>query len=231
MAEKDEKTTERVILPPNSTQQFVDVEKIKDGVVFLKDGSLRAVLMVAGINFELKSEEEQDIITNAYQDFLNSLDFSLQIIIHSRKLNIDNYLKRMEAIRSKEPSELLRNQIDEYISFIREFVKQNEIMTKTFFVVIPYEAGGAQALKKGFFDFLPFLTSKKKASNAQKESQEQSIIQLRQRVEQVAIGLERIGLRAVPLNDEELIELYYNLYNPETVEKELPKSEKEEVLS
>ncbi|KKS82759.1 MAG: hypothetical protein UV58_C0005G0013 [Candidatus Wolfebacteria bacterium GW2011_GWC1_43_10] len=220
-----DKTAEKIITPPNSTQQFVDVEEVKDGIVILKGGSLRAVIMVAGINFELKSEEEQDIITGAYQDFLNSLDFSVQIIIHSRKLNIDNYLRKMEEVRSREPNELLRNQIDEYIAFVRGFVKENEIMTKTFFVVVPYEAGGAEAIRKGVMDFVPFLSSKKKSDKKKTESREQGVIQLRQRIDQVASGLERIGLRAVPLNDEELIELYYNLYNPETTEKELPKKE------
>lgn len=206
---------------PNSTQQFVDVEDIKDGVVKLKGGGLRAVVMVAGINFELKSEEEQDIITSGYQDFLNSLDFSLQIIIHSRKLNIENYLKKMEERRGNEGSELLRNQIDEYISFIRGFVKENEIMTKNFFVVIPYESSGVE-IKKGFFSFFSGKKETKKD-----ESVEQSFTQLRQRVDQVAAGLERLGLRAVVLNDDELTELYYNLYNPETIEKELKKSNTE----
>lgn len=209
-------------IAPGSTQQFVDIEEIKDGIVHLKGGTLRAVIMVAGVNFELKSEEEQDIITAGYQDFLNSLDFSLQIAIHSRKLSIDKYLKTVQERREREPSELLRNQIDEYIEFVKSFVKENEIMTKTFFVVVPYEGGGAAAVKKGFFGF--FGSKKKKSAKTEKEENlEQQLIQLRQRIDQVLSGLERIGLRAVVLNDDELTELYYNLYNPETVEKKIPK--------
>ena len=209
-------------IAPNSTQQFVDIEEIKDGIVHLKGGALRATIMVAGVNFELKSEEEQDIITAGYQDFLNSLDFPLQIVIHSRKLSIDKYLKSVQDRREQEPSELLRNQIDEYIEFVKSFVKENEIMTKTFFVVVPYEGGGAASVKKGILGFFGG-NKKKNAKKEKEEGLEQQLTQLRQRIDQVLGGLERIGLRAVVLNDDELTELYYNLYNPETVEKKIPK--------
>jgi type IV secretory pathway VirB4 component len=207
--------------PPNSTQQFVDVEEIKDGIVFLRSGGLRAVVMVAGTNFELKSEEEQDGITGAYQNFLNALDFSIQIIVHSRKLNINSYLEKMAAIREKETNELLRNQASEYIEFIRSFVKENEIMTKNFFVVVPYEGAGLGELKKGALSLFSF-GKKKNTDKEKQESMEQKVSQLRQRVDEVLNGLERAGLRAVVLNDEELLELYYNLYNPESTEKNLP---------
>lgn len=214
-----------IVYAPNSTQQFVEIEAIKNGVVTLKDGSLRAVVMVSGVNFELKSEEEQDGITAAYQNFLNSLDFSIQIVIHSRKLNISHYLERMEDVGAKEPNELLRNQISEYIEFIRSFVKQNEIMTKNFFVVVPYEAGGLKDMKQSILSSLPFFGKKKSAAEKQ-ETAEEKAGQLQQRVDQVVSGLERMGLRAVVLADDELTELYYNLYNPETVEKKLPDAAK-----
>jgi type IV secretory pathway VirB4 component len=214
---------EKVTEQTHSTQQFVEVQEVKDGVVVLKSGGLRAVIMVAGVNFELKSESEQDVITTAYQDFLNMLDFSVQIVVHSRKLNIDRYLKKMQDIREKEPTELLRNQIDEYIQFIKGFVKDNEIMTKHFFVVVPYEAGGMGQVRKGVGSILSFGKKKQQAAQtaAQQETFEQKIVQLRQRIDQILGGFERIGLRAVTLNDQELVELFYNLYNPETVEREL----------
>jgi type IV secretory pathway VirB4 component len=217
-----------ITYPPNSTQQFVDVERIKNGIVELKNGSIRAVVMVGGLNFELKSEEEQDGIIGAYQNFLNSLDFSLQILIHSRKLNIDRYLEKMQGIQEREENDLLRNQVSEYIAFVRGFVKENEIMAKNFFVVVPYDGGGVAEIKKGISGILPFFGSKKDEAKEKQETLEQKVMQLRQRVDQVVSGLERIGLRAIPLNDDELTELYYNLYNPETVEKQLPKKEKEE---
>ena len=115
-----------------ATQQFVDIEEIKDGAVILKGGGLRRVLMVSGINFELKSEEEQNIIISTYQNFLNGLDFSVQIVIHSRKLNIESYLKKMEGRKELEANELLKNQISEYIEFIKSFVEMNAVMAKTF---------------------------------------------------------------------------------------------------
>lgn len=218
---------EQNIAGANSTQQFVEIDKIKDGIITLKNGGLRSVVMVAGLNFELKSEEEQDIIISSYQDFLNSLDFSVQVMIHSRKLNIENYLQKMEEIKVKEPNELLKNQIDEYITFIRDFVKQNEIMTKNFFVVIPYEGAGLKEAKKGIMSMLSF-GKKKDNKKEQQESFDQQMSQLRQRIDQVLAGLERIGLRSVVLNDDELVELYYNLYNPETIEKDLKKEKVEE---
>lgn len=213
---------EKTTFPSDATQQFVEIEEIKEDVVILKGGGLRAILLVAGTNFELKSEEEQDIITGTYQSFLNSLDFSIQIIIHSRKINIDAYLEKMSKIREKESNELLRNQIDEYIQFVKSFVKENEIMTKNFFVVIPYTPGGVKEMKKGVKKFVPFL-GKNKKENSKDETMEHQVQQLRQRIEQVLVGLERIGLRSVQLNKEELLELYYNLYNPQTVRRELKK--------
>lgn len=215
--------SEKITTATNSTQQFVEVGDIKGGIVTLKNGGIRAVLIVTGMNFELKSEEEQEVVIGSYQDFLNSLDFSVQIIIHSRKLNIENYLRYMGDLKSKETNELLRNQIDEYITFIRDFVKQNEIMTKNFFVVIPYEGLSAKDVKKGIMGLLPF--GKKQTAKDKEETTDQKMFQLRQRIDQVVGGLERIGLRAIELNDDELKELYYNLYNPETIERDLKKEE------
>ena len=208
-----------VTYPPNATQKLVDIDDIKNGVVYLKNGSVRAIVMVSGINFELKSEQEQDAIVGAYQGFLNALDFSTQVIIHSRKLNIQNYLDKMMAVREKEQNELLKNQLGEYIEFVRGFVKKNDIMTKNFFVVVPYDGSGVKEIQKGISRFIPFLKKKKESPN---ESREQKVGQLRQRIDEVVSGIEQIGLRAIQLNDDEILELYYNLYNPEDISKDLP---------
>ena len=211
-----------------STQQFVDIEDIKDGVIILRSGGLRRVVMVSGTNFELKSEEEQNIIIGSYQNFLNTLDFSLQIIIHSRRLNIEGYLEMLSQRQAEELNELLKNQIAEYIEFIRSFVKQNEIMTKTFFAVVPYDGMDiSQTAQKSFLSKLPFFGKKEKDEVKQEEDLGERITQLNQRTDQVVVGLEQIGLRAVPLNDEELIELFYNLYNPQAIEKRDMKIAKE----
>lgn len=207
------------------TQKFVEIEAIKDGVVILKSGSLRSVLMVSGINFELKSEEEQNMITYAYQNFLNTLDFSAQFVIHSRKLNIGNYLDKLSERQNKETNELLRNQISEYAEFVRSFVELNAVMAKTFFVIVPYDPVGIQTGGKKIFSFfksalptgIPGIKNKKPP--AEKEGLEAGMAQLSQRVEQVINGLTQIGLRVISLNDEEVTELFYNLYNPESAER------------
>ena len=199
-----------------STQQFVDVKEIRDGAVILKNGSLRKVLLVSGINFELKSEEEQNIILYAYQSFLNSLDFSAQFVVHSRRMNIADYLDKLRNRGDQETNELLKNQISEYVEFIRSFVESNEIMSKTFFVVVPYDSF---TVPKGGKKLLGFLGFGGKQGGTLEKTFEQKMIQLNQRTDQVTNGLIQVGLRVIPLNDEELIELFYNLYNPESTEK------------
>jgi len=211
-----------------STQDFIDIKNIDQDVVILKDGSLRQVIMVSGINLDLQSEEEKNTILGLYLRFLNSLDFTIQILIHSRKFNIDNYIKNISEREKIEPNELLKNQIFEYKQFIKTFVEQNDIMTKMFLIVVPFKSFGSSS-KKGFFSFF----SKKKQNPTEQndeKSKQISYHQLHQRTDQVINGIQSIGLRAVVLNNEELTELFYNFYNPETVEKEninLPKNEAE----
>lgn len=199
------------------TQQFVEIEEIRNGVAILKNGALRRILMVSGINLELKSEEEQNVVIAAYQNFLNTLDFSVQIVIHSRKLNIDSYLNKLVERQALEPNELLKNQISEYIEFIRSFVKLNAVMAKTFFVVVSYESITLPGGGKKLLDMFKFGSKSKTPTS--EENLEQKLIQINQRTEQVINGLTQAGLRVVALNDEELVELFYNLYNPGTIEK------------
>ena len=205
------------------TQQLVEIETVQEGTVILKNGSLRKILMVAGIKFDLKSEEEQGFITFSYQNFINSLNFSVQIFIHSRKLNIGGYLNNLELRLPAETNELLKNQIKEYTEFVRSFVADNPIMEKVFFVVVPLDpiqipAAGIKITQK----ITRIFSKKQTAPSSEEEKQElfhKNIRQLNQRVDQVTSGLTQIGLSAAPLNDEQLIELFYNLYNPEAVEK------------
>jgi type IV secretory pathway VirB4 component len=204
------------------TQQFIDLKSIDRNTVILKSGSLRKVLLVSGTNFSLKSEEEQGLITYAFQGFLNSLDFSVQIFIHSRKLNIEDYLKKLEEREAQEENALLRNQISEYREFIKSIVAQNAIMQKRFFVVVPYDPVQLPQAGLGVADTLlgAFRRgSKKTETEKREEAFDANLQQLDQRVDQVVAGLNQVGLRVVPLDNEELIELFYNLYNPATVEK------------
>lgn len=212
-----------------TTQQFVAIKEIRDNVVYLKNGGLRQILIVSGVNFDLKSEIEQNLIINGFQNFINMLDFPIQVFIHSRKINIDSYLEKMAQFKEKEPNELLKIQIDEYIQFIKIFVEQNAIITKNFFVVVPYDplpinvSGGlANQGLGGLFKGLPFGKKKSTVEEAEEKTPAQGLQQLSERVDQVLEGLTQIGLKASILNDEELTELFYNLYNPQLTEKKIP---------
>lgn len=201
------------------SQQFVEIKEIKNGVLYLKHGGMRKALIVSGVNFDLKSEAEQNLILNSFQNFLNTIDFTIQFFIHSRKANITAYLERIKRREEEEKNELLKIQIQEYGNFIRSFVEENSIINKEFFVIIPYHPVSSVTQSGGGIMDIFF---KKPASAAQKNKEDadrESIEQLDRRVEQVISGLEQIGLRAAPLEDEELIELFYNLYNPQFLEK------------
>lgn len=208
---------------------LVDIKEIKDSTVIVKDGSFRQIVMVGGLNFSLKSDTEQSIITGGYQTFLNSIDFPLQILIHSRKVNIDAYIATLTARRDEEKTAILQNQIEEYINFIKGFVEKNAIMEKVFLVVVSYYpnviSGGIKNVKS--FS-LPFLGGGKKKNGAEAEAKNkedadkafaEQLAQMTQRTTQVVSGLENIGLETTVLNDEQLVELFYNFYNPQTIEK------------
>lgn len=206
-----------------STQDFIQVKTIEDDVVILKNGGLRQIIIVSGLNLDLMSEEEQGSILSLYQRFLNTLDFPVQFLVHSRKFDIENYIKNMDVLEQKETNELLRNQIFEYKEFIKTFVAQNDIMTKMFLVVVSYNAVTLVS-QKGWLGSLFSKSKKTKQVSADEilQGQEKNIHfrQLKQRSDQVISGLQSIGLRALALNTEELTELFYNFYNPEAVSKD-----------
>lgn len=208
-----------------STEQFVSIETIKDDCVLMKDGSMRAVLMVSGINFDLKSEDEQNLITVAYQGLLNRIDFPIQFVVHSRKLNIDSYLALLKERSEQEENALLNVQIKEYIQFIKTLVSVTNVMSKRFYVVVPYAGGNLEAEKLvgNIASFIPnpFKTKRPAKDSSQKEEMdfESKKMQLKQRVDTVASGLRPVGVRVTRLETQDLLELYYNLYNPEKTEK------------
>jgi type IV secretory pathway VirB4 component len=206
-----------------STEQFVSIETIKDDCVILKDGSLRAVLMVSGVNFDLKSEEEQNMIMVAYQGLLNRLDFPVQFVVHSRKLNIDSYLGKLKIREDEEDNALLKIQIKEYIEFIKTLVSVTNVMSKRFYIVVSYAAGAEEAEKVlgKIVKFLPIPLKKSTGTPEQKEEMdfESKKLQLKHRVDAVISGLRPTGIKTIRLPTEDLLELYYNLYNPEKVEK------------
>lgn len=203
-----------------STQDFLEIKDIKEGVIILKNNSIRGILMVSSLNFALKSEEEQSAIIYAYQSFLNSLDFSCQIVIQSRKINITPYLDSLHELEQKQTTDLMRKQTSSYREFIKEMVKGDMVMTKNFYVVVPYELMeifGAKGLTKQF-DFLKNIGQKEETKEVKDEDFERCKTQLWQRMEFLAMGLRRCGLEAIPLTTPELIELFWSIHHPEQAE-------------
>ncbi|MDD3487035.1 MAG: hypothetical protein PHF35_01490 [Candidatus Moranbacteria bacterium] len=199
-----------------AVQSFVDIAEIKDGVVILKNGTLRAVLMVSSINFDLKSSQEQEAIVANYQSFLNSVDFPIQIVVSSRKMDINPYLETLSIKEKEQPNELLRFQIAEYRDFVKNMVDASNIMAKSFFIIIPFAL--TEAKKEGFVDRIRVALNPQQIMLEKKMEFENYKSQLWQRVDHVMAGLGGTGIRMAPLSTEELIELYYNSYNPGVTE-------------
>ena len=198
--------------PAGATQKFVPVKEIRTGIVVLKDGGYRGVLLCSSVNFGLKSADEQRAIIQGFQDFLNTLDFSIQIVVNSRKMDLRPYIALLEEKMPDQKTELLRLQLREYVEFIRSFADSASIMTKSFYLVVPYTPSlSATKAATNFFSTKPKVS-------ANTASFEEDRAQLEQRLALVAGGLAGTGVRAVPLNTEELIELYYRAFNPGELE-------------
>jgi hypothetical protein len=193
-------------MPENSTQQFLEIEEIREGVVVLKNKSLRGVLMVSSQNFALKSEDEQQATIYQFQNFLNSLDFSLEIVVQSRILNITGYLDKLASMEKEQQNELLKIQTAEYRKFISEIIAGGQILSKTFFAIIPFPIVE-----------IPGLGGRKSSVPGEDQFQ-RAKFQLWQRMEFLAAGLRRCGLQCTPLSTPELIELFWGLYHPEEAE-------------
>lgn len=196
-----------------ATQRHLPIAEIKDGVVIMKDGTIRSVLLVSSINFALKSEDEQNAIISSYVGFLNSIDFPIQVVVQSRRLQIKPYLSKLIAMEKEQNNELLRIQTADYRSFVEELVQMGQIMTKRYFVVIPYDPLSNR--RKSFWARLkevltPVLTVRLKEERFQKRKEDLDV-----RVRHTVSGLTGIGLMAVQLDTQALIELYYNSYNPD----------------
>lgn len=195
-----------------STKDFVKIHHIREGVLILKNGGLRAVLLLSSMNFELKSDSEKEGIILAFQAFLNSLDYPLQILVNSREINLDDYLADLQARFEHQENELMKLQIGEYLNFINSLVKISNVVAKNFYVTVPYAPDEGKA--KGFFPKTVSVTYSSRQLEEYKN-------QLWQRVQQVRVGLLGLGLRAEILNTAELIELFYNFYNPSPKAKKL----------
>ncbi len=196
------------------SQKFIDIQEIRDDVVVLKNGGLRAVCIASSINFELKSSDEQKALIGNFQGFLNSLDFPVQIVVSSRKMDISSYLNDLRELAKTQENELLQAQTIEYIEFIEKFVELTNIMSKNFYLVIPFNPMGFK--KEGFLDRIKYIIKPKEViQKISPEKFQEYKDQLMQRVNHVIIGLRTMEIRARILNTDQLIRLFYDYYNPE----------------
>ncbi len=201
-----------------STLRYLDIAGIRQDTVIMKDGNLRSVIMVSSINFALKNEDEQNAIIAAYVSFLNNISFPLQIVIQSRELNIEAYMTQLKQKEKEQTNELLKMQITEYISYVKELISLSKIMNKRFYVIVPYDPLSDK--KKGFFSRLTETFSPTSLIKMKEEKFMHLRKELGRRVDNVISGLSSIGLNTIELDTQSLIELYYDTYNPVTAANE-----------
>lgn len=200
--------------PGASTQNYLDIAEIRENSIILKDGTLRSVIMVSSINFALKSSDEQSAMVQSYMQFLNGLEHPIQVVIQSRKMNIESYINELDRQEATISNDLLRSQIRDYRSFIVDLVEIGEIMQKRFYVVVPYDPAGGSS-KSGFFAKLSEALTPAARVKLSKKQFEDRRDALRQRTLLIHSGLTGLGLNAVTLDTQGLIELFYTIYNPE----------------
>ena len=207
-------------VPTNATQSFVPIQEVRDGTVMLKDGGMRAILLCSSMNFSLKSADEKSAILLQFQDFLNSLDFSIEILLQSRNLDIRPYIALLEEQEKKQVNNLMKIQVREYIEFVKKFTEDANIMTKHFFIVVPYSPA---ILNVGSTkDVLSKFGLGAKQKVAEKDASfEENRSQLEERLSVVEQGMSRCGIRVARLGTEEVVELFYKAFNPGETEKPL----------
>jgi len=199
------------------TQEFVPIKEVRDGIVVLKDGGIRAIILANSVNLSLKSDDEQRATILQFQNFLNTLDFSVQISIQSRKLDIRRYLLLLENRMKVQSEPLLKLQTKEYMEFIKNFTESVSIMTKNFFVVIPYTHTNLGP-KSGMFTNLFSKRNKKEEEMKNQLDFEEKRSQLEQRVSVIQQGLSRCGIKSAQLGTEEVVEVFYKVFNPGELE-------------
>jgi type IV secretory pathway VirB4 component len=210
---------------PTSTQNMLQIAEIRDGIVIMNDGSFRSVVMARSINFDLMSQQEREGVESGYQAFLNSLYFPIQIFMRSQKIDIRPYIEKLDKIRGEHDNMLLALMMEDYINYIGDLSQQANIMDKKFYIVIPHfpkaDVQKAITQSKNFFTGITGLFNKKQSQVTINEKDlEDAKIELRNRVQAVLGGLMQCGVQALPLDTQELIELYYDVYNPDTATRQ-----------
>ncbi len=197
-------------VPGKQAQDFVPIREIRDGIIILENGELRRILITSTLNFGLKSADEQIALLGQFQGFLNSLDFSIQIVIQSKRLDIRPYLRLLEDREKAQLIDAMKIQVHEYIAFIKDFTQRSNIMSKSFFVVVPYSSSIAATKKSSS----PVTSTPEQTSHSFEEAR----MQLEQRVAVVQQGLSGCDIRTSPLGTEEVTEIFYRKFNPGELE-------------
>lgn len=210
---------------PNSTQNSLQIAEVRDGIVIMNDGSFRSVIMAKSINFDLMSTQEQEAVEYSYQGFLNSLYFPIQIFIRSQKVDLSPYIEKLDKIRTEHDNMLLALLMEDYIGYIGDLSQQTNIMDKKFYVVIPFfpvvDTQKALTQSKKFLGGLGGLLKKGDQHVVINEPDlENAKTELRNRVQAVLSGLQQCSVQGLPLDTQELIELYYDTYNPDTATRQ-----------
>ena len=210
---------------PTSTQNVLQIAEIRDGIVIMNDGTFRSVIMAKSINFDLMSQQEREGVEVGYQAFLNSLYFDVQIFMRSTRIDIRPYLEKLDKIRSEHDNMLLAMLMEDYIGFVDQLSAQTNIMDKNFYIVIPYQAQvdikKALTQSKNFFTGLSGIFKPKvQHVTINEQALETAKTELRNRVQAVMAGLQQCGVQSLPLDTQELIELYYESYNPDTASRQ-----------
>jgi hypothetical protein len=210
---------------PNSTQNVLQIAEIRDGIVIMSDGSYRSVIMAKSINFDLMSPQEQEAVEYSYQGFLNSLYFPVQIFIRSQRVDLQPYVEKLDKIRTEHDNMLLAYLMEDYINYIDQLSQQTNIMDKKFYIVLPYfpqsDVQKALTQSKNFFSGLSAMFSSREQHVVINEAElETAKTELRNRVQALLGGLMQCGIQALPLDTQELIELYYDTYNPDTATRQ-----------
>lgn len=210
---------------PNSTQNMLQIAEIRDGIVIMSDGSFRSILMLKSINFDLMSPQERESVEYSYQSFLNSLYFPIQIFIRSQRVDIRPHLERLDKIKNEHDNMLLAMLMEDYIIYLDQLAAHTNIMDKKFYIVIPYfpmiDVQKAITQSKNFFTGITSLLQNKETHVVINETDlNNAKDELRNRVQSVLGGLQQCGVQGLPLDTQELIELYYDTYNPDTATRQ-----------
>ena len=201
-----------------ATQIFLPISEIRDSVVILKNGGLRSILQTSSVNFNLKSEDEQNALIYSFQGFLNTIEFPIQILVRSRKLNVDTYLDNLSEIEKKQENPLMKKQTQQYMEYVKKLVDYADIMEKSFFVIVPFDPMRARSSGGMFSQFWAALHPKDSLEAIRQRHREFAALKkdLNNRVNLVKSGLSNCNLRAKELNTQQLVELFFQIYNPQT---------------